>query len=358
MIDSGDTAWMVTSSALVLLMTPGLAFFYGGLVRRKNVLSVFMQCLTAVCVVGLQWVLVGYSLAFGPDHGGLIGGLSYVGLHNVGLDPEPRLCGDDPPPTVRGLPDDVRGYHTGAYHRGFCRADEVQRLSRLFDPVGHHRLRPAGALDVGRGRVSQGVWGARLRRWHGRSHQRRHGGLGSGSGVGQTPGIPRHRHSSQPCLCRAGGRSPLVRLVRVQRRQRPQFRRSLRARLRQHAVRRDGRCAGLGRPRLDRGEKAHHPGVALRSDRRAGGRDSGIRFRRSTGRPWHRSHRRCPLLRQRHDRESRAAVRRLPRRFRDPRSRGSLGRVRRGTVGQPSGQRERGGWGVPFEARASCWCNS
>ncbi|OFW57330.1 MAG: ammonia channel protein [Actinobacteria bacterium RBG_16_64_13] len=86
-MDSGDTAWIVISSALVLLMTPGLAFFYGGLVRRKNILSVFMQCLMAVCVVGLQWVLFGYSLAFGPDHGGVIGGLSFAGLNNVGLLP-------------------------------------------------------------------------------------------------------------------------------------------------------------------------------------------------------------------------------------------------------------------------------
>jgi Amt family ammonium transporter len=92
LIDSGDTAWMVMSSALVLLMTPGLALFYGGLVRRKNILSVFMQCLMAVCVVGLQWVLFGYSLAFGPDHGGVIGGLSYAALHNVSLAPNPAYA--------------------------------------------------------------------------------------------------------------------------------------------------------------------------------------------------------------------------------------------------------------------------
>ena len=92
MIDSGDTAWMLMSSALVMLMTPGLALFYGGLVRRKNILSVFMQCLMAVCVVGLQWVLFGYSLAFGPDHGGLIGGLSYAALHNVDLAPNPAYA--------------------------------------------------------------------------------------------------------------------------------------------------------------------------------------------------------------------------------------------------------------------------
>jgi ammonium transporter, Amt family len=87
LIDSGDTAWMLMSSALVLLMTPGLAFFYGGLVRRKNILSVFMQCLAAVCVVGLQWVLFGYSLAFGPDHAGLIGDFSFAAMHGVGLTP-------------------------------------------------------------------------------------------------------------------------------------------------------------------------------------------------------------------------------------------------------------------------------
>jgi Amt family ammonium transporter len=96
LIDSGDTAWMLMSSALVLLMTPGLALFYGGLVRRKNILSVFMQCLAAVCVVGLQWVLFGYSLAFGPDHGGVIGGLSLAGLHGVGLSPNPDYAATIP----------------------------------------------------------------------------------------------------------------------------------------------------------------------------------------------------------------------------------------------------------------------
>ena len=66
-IDSGDTTWILVSAALVMLMTPGLAFFYGGLVRRKNMLSVLMQCLMILCLVSLQWVLLGYSLSFGPD---------------------------------------------------------------------------------------------------------------------------------------------------------------------------------------------------------------------------------------------------------------------------------------------------
>ena len=79
-IDSGDTAWMLASAALVLLMTPGLAFFYGGLVRRKNVLSVLMQCFMCMCLMTVLWVLVGYSLAFSGDHllGGMIGDFSYA----------------------------------------------------------------------------------------------------------------------------------------------------------------------------------------------------------------------------------------------------------------------------------------
>jgi Amt family ammonium transporter len=80
---------MLMSTALVMLMTPGLAFFYGGLVRRKNILSIMMQCLMLVAVISVQWVLFGYSLAFGPDHGGVIGGLDWAGLHGVGLEPNP-----------------------------------------------------------------------------------------------------------------------------------------------------------------------------------------------------------------------------------------------------------------------------
>ncbi len=86
-IDSGDTSWMLISTALVMLMTPGLALFYGGLVRRKNVLSVIMQSFIALGVISIQWVLIGYSLAFGPDVGGVIGDLSLAGLSGVGLAP-------------------------------------------------------------------------------------------------------------------------------------------------------------------------------------------------------------------------------------------------------------------------------
>jgi ammonium transporter, Amt family len=86
-INAGDTAWVLIATALVLFMTPGLAFFYGGLVRRKNILSVLMQCFILGCAISLLWVLVGYSLAFGPDKGGLIGSLAWTGLREVGLAP-------------------------------------------------------------------------------------------------------------------------------------------------------------------------------------------------------------------------------------------------------------------------------
>ncbi|PKB61843.1 MAG: ammonia channel protein [SAR202 cluster bacterium Casp-Chloro-G4] len=86
-MDSGDTAWVMMSSALVLLMLPGLAFFYGGLVRRKNLLATVMQSFIIMGIVGVQWVLWGYSLAFGTDFGHVIGGFDYIGLKGVGIEP-------------------------------------------------------------------------------------------------------------------------------------------------------------------------------------------------------------------------------------------------------------------------------
>jgi ammonium transporter, Amt family len=87
-IDKGDTAWMLTSSALVLMMTaPGLALFYGGMVRQKNALATLMQSFIIMAVISIQWVLWGYSLAFGPDKGGIIGGLDWIGLRGVGAEP-------------------------------------------------------------------------------------------------------------------------------------------------------------------------------------------------------------------------------------------------------------------------------
>ncbi len=88
-IDAADTAWLLIATAMVMLMTPGLALFYGGMVRRKNVLGTIMQSFVALGVITIQWVLWGYSLAFGPDVGHVIGNLSWAGLNGVGLEPNP-----------------------------------------------------------------------------------------------------------------------------------------------------------------------------------------------------------------------------------------------------------------------------
>ena len=96
-IDTGDTAWVLTSSALVLLMTaPGLFLFYGGLVRQKNALGTIMQSFITLALISVQWVLWGYTLAFGPDKGGIIGGLEWAGLRGVGAAPYPAYSATIP----------------------------------------------------------------------------------------------------------------------------------------------------------------------------------------------------------------------------------------------------------------------
>jgi Amt family ammonium transporter len=96
-VDSGDTAWMLTSAALVLMMTaPGLALFYGGMVRRHNVLGTIMQSFILMAVISIQWVLWGYSVAFGPDVYHLFGNLDWIGLKGVGLAPYPDYAATIP----------------------------------------------------------------------------------------------------------------------------------------------------------------------------------------------------------------------------------------------------------------------
>ncbi|HMK60094.1 MAG TPA: ammonium transporter [Dissulfurispiraceae bacterium] len=97
-VDTGDTAFVLVSAALVMLMTPGLALFYGGMVRGKNVLGTIMQSFIAIALISVQWILFGYSLAFGPDIHGVIGSLDWAGLCGVGAAPNPDYA-----PTVPHL---------------------------------------------------------------------------------------------------------------------------------------------------------------------------------------------------------------------------------------------------------------
>ncbi len=166
-VNAGDTAWLLTSSALVLLMTPALAFFYGGLVRRKNVLSILMQCFMVTCLITIQWVLFGYSLAFGPDVKGVIGSLAWFGLKGVGLAPNPAYAATVPhqafmifqamfaiiaPALILGAFAERMKFST------FC-VFSLLWATLVYDPVAHWVwgvggfLRADGALDFAGGTV-------------------------------------------------------------------------------------------------------------------------------------------------------------------------------------------------------------
>ncbi|HEX3641430.1 MAG TPA: ammonium transporter, partial [Ktedonobacteraceae bacterium] len=96
-INPGDTAWVLVSSALVMIMTPAVGFFYGGMVRSKNVVSVIKQSMVILALISIQWVLFGYSLAFGKDIGaGILGGFSFIGLNGVGYAPNPDYAATIP----------------------------------------------------------------------------------------------------------------------------------------------------------------------------------------------------------------------------------------------------------------------
>jgi len=96
MINTGDTAWVLISTALVILMTPAVGFFYGGMVRKKSILSTIMMCFAALFLISIQWVLIGFTLAFGPTKGGVIGGLNWLGLLGVGQAPNPNYAATIP----------------------------------------------------------------------------------------------------------------------------------------------------------------------------------------------------------------------------------------------------------------------
>ena len=172
-MDTGDTAWMLMSTALVMIMLPGLALFYGGLVRSKNVLSTVMHSFFGLALVSVVWVLIGFTLAFGPDVGGLglIGGLDFAMFNGVGLQPNRRLRHDDSVRAVCVIPADVRGDHPGPHHRRVRRAQAVRRLRPLHDPVVDSCLLSARPLGLVERWLARQARRARLRRRHGRSHQ-------------------------------------------------------------------------------------------------------------------------------------------------------------------------------------------
>ncbi len=166
-VDTGDTAWVLISSALVLLMTPGLAFFYGGLVRKKNILSILMQCFMCMCLLTVQWVIFGYSLSFGPDIGGWIGDLSWFGLRGVGLEPNADYAATIPHQAFMIFqmmfaiitPGLIVGAFAERMKFGAFAIFSVLWATFVYDPVCHWvwgvggLLRADGALDFAGGTV-------------------------------------------------------------------------------------------------------------------------------------------------------------------------------------------------------------
>jgi Amt family ammonium transporter len=167
MIDTGDTAWILVSAALVMLMTPALGFFYGGLVRQKNVLSTIMHSFFMLALISVQWVLWGYTLAFGPDMGGIIGGLSYLGLMGVGAEPNATYAATIPHSTFM-IYQGMFAVITPALISGaFAERKRFKTFvifsllwaTLIYDPVAHWVwadggwLRKLGALDFAGGTV-------------------------------------------------------------------------------------------------------------------------------------------------------------------------------------------------------------
>jgi Amt family ammonium transporter len=166
-INAGDTAWVLVSAALVLMMTPALAFFYGGMVRKKNILSTLNLSFIIMALISVQWVLYGYSLAFGADLGGIIGGLNFLGLTGVGSQPNAAYA-----PTIPHLafaafqmmfavitPALITGAFVERVRFKTFLAFTLLWATLVYDPVAHWvwgaggMLRQLGALDFAGGTV-------------------------------------------------------------------------------------------------------------------------------------------------------------------------------------------------------------
>ena len=226
---AGDIAWMLVSTAFVLFMVPGLALFYGGMVRRKNVLGTMMHSMIALSIIGLQWVLFGYSLAFGASKGGWIGwSPEFLGLGSASPLRRrlPRHQDSDLHPLH--VPGDVRHHHPGADLRGVRGAGAVRAVLPVHFPLGDVHLRPAGPLGLG-GRDADGKpagWLGQMGALDFAGGTVVHvaagfAGLAAILCLRKRIGYPAARHAPEQHGADADrGRPLVVRLVRIQRRQR------------------------------------------------------------------------------------------------------------------------------------------
>ena len=197
-IDSGDTAWVLVSSALVLLMTaPGLALFYGGMVRQKNALGTLMQSFIILALISVQWVLWGYSPRFGPDKGGIIGGLEWVGLRGVGPEPNADYAATIPHPAFM-LFQMMFAVITPALITGaFAERKKFSTFLVFILLWATLRLRPARALGLGHRRLAAEPGRARLRGRHRRAHLVRHLGPRRRARDRQASGLRPRAHAAR-----------------------------------------------------------------------------------------------------------------------------------------------------------------
>ena len=209
---------MIVATALVLMMTlPGLALFYSGMTRKKNILATMAQSVIATALVSLLWGLVGYSLAFSGD-GAYFGDFRAHRPDGHRRRDDQPAGQDHPRDFVHGLSDDLRGHHLRAGRRRGGRAHEVLGLHAVLRGVAVRRLYPFRALGVGR-RLPAKMGLPGFRRRHGGAHQRRRRRAGRGAGHGQAPGLwPRESRAVRSVAGRRRHRAVVGRLVRLQRR--------------------------------------------------------------------------------------------------------------------------------------------
>ena len=217
-MNHGDTAWVLLSAALVLLMTPGLALFYGGLARSKNAAATIMHSLMSMGIVGVVWVLWGYSLAFGPDVGKLIGDFSFVGLNNVSAVTAGPYADNIPHQAFMIFQGMFAIIAVALITGGFAERMKfssyvlfsVLWVSIVYVPVAHWVW--GGGLD-------RRAWRTRLCRRKRGPHQHRGGRPRGGDGPRQTHRLRLRAYgAAQHTDGRHRRRSPVVRLVRIQRR--------------------------------------------------------------------------------------------------------------------------------------------
>ncbi len=148
-MSAGDISWVITATALVMLMTPALGFFYGGLVRRKNLVSTIVQCLVIFAVVSITWALWGYSLVFGPSVHGVIGDLSLVGLFKVGIhDVDPAISSSIPTLLYFAFQLEIRSYNTSLDRRRVCRENQIPLALDFYRALVYAYLRADSPLGM------------------------------------------------------------------------------------------------------------------------------------------------------------------------------------------------------------------